>query len=87
MISLHKLSDEALAILRLFIRAGYKQAGDELSREALVEAWKGKRSTLDAGIADLAAADLAAPGPTDPPGVVLSETGAAFFRRYHFSCH
>lgn len=87
MILPHQLSEEALALLRLFIQSDRRGAGDVLSRDAIERAWKGPSTGIETGLTDLADAGLATPTSDHPPGAMLSPEGEAFFARYHRSCH
>ncbi len=83
----NQLSDEALAILRVFAQAGSRKTGSAMTLASIKRSWKQSHNDLEVGIADLEIARLLVRGDGEDPGAVVTEEGEAFFSRYYWSCY
>jgi len=81
-----QLSEEALAILRLFIQSKSKRAGDMLSLATIRNSWKRPEDAIAVGLAELTEEGLVQLIREEEPLVALTNDAERFFGRYHWSC-
>ena len=81
-----QLSEEALAILRLFIQSKSKRAEDTLSLAGIRHRWKQSEAGIEVGLAELTKEGLVLLREEGEQLVALTDDGESFFDRYHWSC-
>ena len=82
-----RLSEPALAILRVFVRAEARNAGDTLPRASVLDESKLPAASFDEALRELVAAGLVEPATEEGAPLTLSATGGAFFAKYYRTCH
>jgi hypothetical protein len=81
-----RLSEDALEILRLFIRTTSRAAGEALSIELINQRWKRSLDGIEAGIVELEQAELVRRIAEHEQCAELTATGERFFARFYHSC-
>ena len=85
MLNPNQLSDEALALARVFAQAGSRETGSAMTLASIERSWKQSHSDLEVGLADLETARLIVRN--EEQEAVVTEDGEAFFKRYYWACH
>jgi len=86
-IRIQDLSQDALAVLRLFIQSGARKAGQALSSESVSRRWRGSEASLGEGLNELVASGLVQSD--DDPSVLaaLTDAGECFVGQHTHSCY
>jgi hypothetical protein len=82
-----QLSEDALAILRLFIQSDARSTGDRQSAEAIESGSKRPAAGIETGLAELERHGLIERSGSAERGATLTDSGEAFFARFYHSCH
>lgn len=81
-----QLSEEALTILRLFIKSTSRKTGDHLSLEALRASVPRPAADIETALAELAGHGLVKLVRQPAAAAVLTDEAERFFNRYYWSC-